>query len=259
LTTEHPSPDLLDHYLINDLSEVETADLERHVFACQACFSRVAARDLEVLALTKACMMLAKLEDDGTQILTVSAPEPAPKPAPPPPVGWQFQPQYAVLAATVLLTAITVSSVGSIDRIMRPKAVSLVETPRSVATIESIESLDESLWPVDQPVQPRPAPSPRRQPQVSSSPFVIQARYTKPFLPPNGDVEAPELDMTQVPPPVYAARRLDAPAALVRLPEVPKKRVRRSRRVFSALASPFKKIGGAFAVLAVGRPDPSGI
>ena len=87
----------------------------------------------------------------------------------------------------------------------------------------------------------------------------MHAKYIRPFLPPDGDVDAPELDMTQVPPPVHAARRLYAPAALVRLPDPPKKRVRRSRRVLNALVSPFKKIGGVFATLAVGGDDRAGI
>ena len=248
MANQHPSADLLDHYLINDLSVDETVELERHVYACDACFSRVNSRDMEAMAFAKACMMLEKLENDGTRVLTLSIPEPDRVLSAPVTKRWQFQPQYAMAAATVILTAITISSVGSADKNVTPTAVSLVDVPVTVSA-HTIEPLAEPVG-----ISAEPAtPVRRRRVHPQRPQYIVAARYTRPFLPPDGDVEAPELDMTQVPPPVYAMRRLDAPAALVRLPDAPKKRVRRSRRVFTAIASPFRKIGGAFAVLLAGR------
>src|SRR5688500_6926843 len=105
MTREHPTPDLLDHYLINDLSEPETARLEQHVFACESCFSRVASRELESMALAKACRMLARLENDGTRVLTLSTPEPEFRPVPVTDVMPRrtFQPQYAMFAAAAAM------------------------------------------------------------------------------------------------------------------------------------------------------------
>ena len=251
MANQHPSADLLDHYLINELSVNETAELERHIYACDACFARVASRDMEAMAFAKACMMLERLENDGTRVLTLSIPEPEQIRVAPAAARWHFQPQYAMVAATAILTAITVSSVGSVGKNFSQPAVSLVNVPVAVSA-SSIEPLNEPAMAAQEPASP--VRKPKLRPHRPE--FVIEARYTRPFLPPDGDVEAPELDMTQVPPPVYAARRLDAPAALVRLPDAPKKRVRRSRRVFTALASPFRKIGGAFAVLVAGREGP---
>jgi hypothetical protein len=254
LANQHPSADLLDHYLINDLSEIETADLERHVYACDACFERMSSRDMEAMAFAKACMMLADLESEGTRVLTVSIPEPDPQPNFHIAAPWQFQPRYALFAATAVVTAITVSSVGFVEKSFTRSSVPVVNVPSGVAA-QTFQSDDQSLSMSSQPV----SAVRKRKPQPIETPYIIHARYTRPFLPPDGDVEAPELDMTQVPPPVYAARRLEAPAGIVRLADVPKKRVRRSRRVLNALASPFKKIGGAFATLAVGNQERPGI
>jgi hypothetical protein len=254
LAIQHPSADLLDHYLINDLSDVENADLERHVYACNACFSRVASRDMEAMAFAKACSMLAELESDGTRVLTVSIPEPERPPLLLAGFGWQFQPRYAVFAATAILTALTISSVSTVNKSFTRSSTPVVDTPRTTIP-PPIQLLNASLAASPDPVNPV-----RKQKLLPPpSTFVVQAKYVRPFLPPDGDVDAPELDMTQVPPPVYAARRLYAPSALVRLPDAPKKRVRRSRRVLNALVSPFKKIGGAFATLAVGSGEHGGI
>ena len=253
MTREHPTPDLLDHYLINDLSQPETEELERHVFACESCFSRVASRELESMALAKACKMLAQLENDGTRVLTLSTPEPDPLPfraaAMP---TWTYQPRYALVAATAVIAVITVASVQSVEKKVTPSSVPIANA-RTTANVQPIEPLTEvALNSTEQAVR-----VPKRRPRVEMHDFIVPARYTKPFLPPDGDVEAPEFVLTQAPPPaVYASRRLDAPAGLMRMPEAPKKRVRRSRKVFSALVSPFKKIGGVFATLAVGTDGP---
>src|SRR5688572_18647914 len=253
MTREHPTPDLLDHYLINDLSAPETAKLERHVFACDSCFSQVKSRELESMAPAKPCMMLAQLENGGTRVLTVSALGPDPPPARAVVPTWRFQPQYAVFAASAAMAVITVASIGSVDRKSAPSAIPLVEAP-AIQTVQSIEPSIETLA-----ASTQPATRVRPRARWHKPEYIVPVRYTRAFLPPDGDVEAPEFDMTHVPPPVYAARRLDAPAGLTRLPDAPKKKVRRSRRVFRALASPFKKIGGVFATLAVGRHDGPGI
>ncbi len=256
MTREHPTPDLLDHYLINDLSEPENAELERHVFACESCFSRVASRELESMALAKACGMLARLENDGTRVLTLSTLEPEFRSEIIAPVipSWRFQPQYAVFAATAAMAVITIGSIGSLERKMAPPAIPLVSTS-GAANGQTIQPLDDSLLTSTQ--EAIPATPKRKAPVVRKPEYIVQARYVRPFLPPDGDVEAPEFDMTQVPPPVYAARRLDTPA-IMRLPDAPKRRVRKSRKVLRALATPFKKIGGAFAMLATGRADGLG-
>jgi hypothetical protein len=208
---------------------------------------------MEAMAFAKACMMLANLESEGTRVLTLSIPEPDRHPIMLLPARTEFQPQYAMVAATVILTAVTFASIGSVDRTFTQSSMPLVNVPTTVSAqaTKPAEVLSESSEPVN--------PAPKRKVRPRMPEYIVQAKYTRPFLPPNGDVEAPELDMTQVPPPVYAARRLDAPAALVRLPDAPKKRVRRSRRVLNALASPFKKIGGALAILVIGRQERAGI
>ena len=255
MTREHPTPDLLDHYLINDLSEPETEELERHVFACESCFSRVASRELESMALAKACKMLAQLENDGTRVLTLSTPEPDPIPfrAAVMPT-WTFQPQYAMFAATAVIAVITVASIQSVEKKSTLSVIPIAKTTNPVS-LEPVEPLTEvALNSPEQTVR-----VPKRKARAETPEFIVPARDPKPFLPPDGDVEAPEFVLTQAPPPtVYASRRLEAPAGLMRMPDAPKKRVGKSRKVFSALASPFKKIGGAFATLVVGN-DPGGI
>ena len=163
---------------------------------------------------------------------------------------WRFQPQYAMFAATAAMAVITVGSIESLERKKAPPAIPLVAS--TADNLQTIEPLNESLLTSSSPAAPK-----RKTPVLQKPEYIVPARYVRPFLPPDGDVEAPEFDMTQVPPPVYAARRLDAPA-IMRLPDAPKRHVRKSRKVLSALASPFKKIGGAFATLAVGRDDGSG-
>jgi hypothetical protein len=257
MTREHPTPDLLDHYLINDLSEPETAEIERHVFACDSCFSRVASRELEPMALAKACKMLSQLENDGTRVLTLSPLEPdSAPPFRPVTPSWTFQPQYAMIAATAVMAITTVASIQSIERKSTPAAIPIVTAP-TIASVQPIEPADDDIA---SSTPEQTVRVPKRKARVQHPEYIVPARYTKPFLPPDGDVEAPEFVLTQAPPPaVYAARHLDAPAGIMRMPDAPKKRVKRSRKVLSALASPFKKIGGVFATLAVGGDDRPGI
>jgi hypothetical protein len=252
---QHPSPDQLDDYLINHLSDVETANVEQHVFACDVCFPRIASRELYDLAVTKACVMLGQLEMDGIKLLTASplpdGPVLAPRLIAPiiisRPAVRRWEQRYAAIAATVVAGALTFSSVGSIRYQSPAPAVSLIEVPASVRTPRVPD-----IPVVAAAVQTAPVVSRPKTRALKPLPVFVHARHTRTFLPPNGDVDTPELNLTDVPPPVVAARL--QPVALVssRLPELPKKRVRGSRRVLRALASPFKKIGGALATLAVG-------
>jgi hypothetical protein len=207
------------------------------------------------MALAKACMMLAKLENDGTRVLTLSIPEPEIRPLPTyeTVAPWRFQPQYAVFAATIAMAVITVTSVETASRKITPTAIPVVSVPASDTVRELSSSRDVLLTSTEQSVTP-----PRRRVRAPKQEQIVPVRHfrPKPFLPPDGDVEAPEFNLAHVPPAVYAARRLDTPAGLMRLPEAPPKRVRRSRRMFSVLVSPFKKVGGALATLVVGRDGP---
>ena len=97
---------------------------------------------------------------------------------------------------------------------------------------------------------------PAREQDVSDmQPMVVQVRFERPFMPPSPGIERPVVDMAYVPP-FVVAQRTDPPAAITSLPQ-PKPRVRRSRRVLQALASPFRKLGGTLAAVAVGAEmDP---
>jgi hypothetical protein len=258
MTCEHPAPSLIEEYLINHLSEADTARIEKHVFACNSCFSRVASSDLESLALRKACLMLAKLESDGTRVLTMPIPEPTPKPALIPFDLWQFQFKFqfrlqhaTVLATVALAAAATFSSVRSINN-TPATTVALVRVPPPVQFGMVAPA------PIDRDEHTDGLSHQRRVRAQNHEPvYIMNARFVRPFLPPNGDVEAPELDMNHVPPPLVVARGAEVPAAILQLPDVPKKQVSGSRRVLRAIASPFKKIGLALAVVAVGRADLS--
>jgi hypothetical protein len=251
----HPSPDQLNDYLINHLSEVETVNIEQHVFACDACFRMLASRDLYDLAVTKACVMLSSLETDGIKMLTATTLEQdsavvAPQPIVHRPVARRWEPRYAAAAATVVAGALTFSSIGSVRDETRVLAVSLVNVPSAVQ-VAAVSSTPEVV-PVPAPEAP-PAITPRKRRAIAPEPVMIKtARHTRPFLPPNGDVEAPELLLTDAPAPHVVAQRVHHIGVVSRLPEAPAKHVKKSRRVFRALASPFKKLGGALANLAVG-------
>ena len=252
---QHPSPDQLDGYLTNCLSEVETANVEKHVFTCDVCFPRIASRELYDLAVDKACTMLGQLQTDGIRMLTVSTPAPDapvldPVIIPPAPVRipafrlWE-QP-FAAVAASVVAGVLTLSSIDNIhNNFQVPSLSSALKSaprPQAAPSLPVVSTIPETTPVVGRKKMREPAPAP----------VVIRARYTRPFLPPNGDVDAPELDMIDAPPPVVAAR-LQTVSLLADLPGAPKKQVRGSKRVFRAIATPFKKLGGALATLAIGE------
>jgi hypothetical protein len=250
MALQHPTPELLDQYLINHLSEPDSAELERHVYACGECFSRVAASDLEMLALAKACSMLAQLESDGTRVLSLTIPESAPKPVVLPAPTWRsVQPRYTAIAAGLVAAAVAFSWIGSVQAPVSHPTVALVDVPQEVRS-EPADSADMAQATESMRVNTSAERRPRfRAPQ----PYIVYAKYTKPFIPPDRDVEAPEFDMSPVPPPVLA--RLEQPHWILRLPELPKKKLSGSQRVLRALASPFRKLGGLFAPVVMERSE----
>jgi hypothetical protein len=247
---EHPSPDLLERYFMNHVSETERAIVEQHVFACSNCFSRVSLFDVDSLAVTKACSMLGELESQGTRVLTISAPQPERSFIILPSWAPRFEFHYAAAAATFLFALTALSSVSLIKRDQGQDAVA--EETLAVATVpKNAEILNASLR-TALAVYDLTSPDPRipaSRPEVNEPPTVIvPIRFEKPFLPPSRRMEQPELVMTHVAPSVVA-QQAEPPPTIVKLPQVPKPRMRRSRRVLQVLVSPFKKLGGTLAAL----------
>lgn len=252
---EHPRPDLLERYFTNQASEDESSIVEQHIYACDVCFSWAAAVDMDTLALNKACSMLGELANQGTRMLTISACEEEPGipcvilPAWAP----RFQSRYAAAAAgTILLTVTTLSSIGLVHK----------EEPLEVAAISTANRIESAApWfppPLAQnEVSPPSLRTPAREQNMSEmQPTIVHVRFERPFMPPSPEIERPVVDMGYVPP-FVVAQRTEPPAAITGLPQ-PKPRVRRGRRVLQALASPFKKLGGTLAAVAVGaemEPD----
>ena len=236
---EHPSLDLLERYFTNEVSDAETSIVERHVFACGMCFSKAAALDMDTLALNKACSMLGDLESQGTKVLTISAPERDIRYSLAFLRPLQFEFRYAAVAATVILTVATLSSVGIVLK-DEPQRVSR-EMPER---IESSAALLPSTPTVEMATPIRRVTTRRRPTNEETRDIIANLRFEKPFMPPSRVVERPEVNMAYSPPHVAAPRHLEPPTVIARLPLAPKRRVHPAKRFFGALASPFKKLGG---------------
>jgi hypothetical protein len=235
---EHPSLDLLERYFTNEVSDVETAVVERHVFACGTCFSKAASLDMDTLALNKACSMLGDLESQGTKVLTISAPERDIRYSLAFLRPLQFEFRYAAVAATVLLTVATLSSVGIVEKEAQRISSEIPER------IESTAALLPAVPTVEMAPPPRRVTARRRPTNEETRAIIANLRFEKPFMPPSRVFERPEVDMTHSPPLVAVQRRLEPPTVISRLPLAPKRRVHPAKRFLGALATPFKKLGG---------------
>jgi hypothetical protein len=234
---EHPSLDLLERYFTNEVSDVETAVVERHVFACGTCFSKAASLDMDTLALNKACSMLGDLESQGTKVLTISPPERDFRYSLAFLRPLQFEFRYAAVAATVILTVATLSSVGIVEKEAQRISSEIPERIESAALAPSAPAI-EMVTPL------RRSTTRRRQVNEQTRAIIANLRFEKPFMPPPRVFERPEVDMTHSPPLVAMQRRLEPPTVISRLPLAPKRRVHPAKRFFGALATPFKKLGG---------------
>jgi len=245
----HPSPDLLERYFMNHVSETESAIVEQHVFACRTCFSRVSSFDIDSLAVTKACSMLGELESQGTRVLTISAPKPERSLMILSSWALRFEFRYTAAAATLLFALTALSSVSLMKRDPAQdnsgdEALAVATVPRNAEILNA--SLHAALAVYDLPSPEPRVPAPKPEVNELPSPIVLIS-FEKPFLPPSKRIEEPELVMTHVAPSVVA-QPAEPPPAIAKLPQVPKPRVRKSRRVLQILASPFKKLGGTLAL-----------